>query len=271
MSPASVGSPPEELGRPFSAALAGNALLAWRAITRHRPFRIAAPIMILLGASAPALGEAFFFFVADHTRVELPASNIFLWTAGYALLLLPAAGRGVSCRHTSVFGALSPGSTTATVAGRFAGLYAAYCSVCLLLVLLAAVAEAVILNGPVGPLLIACLPQLALGSVLVAAVFLFSQAGGALFTAACGVLWFVLATQKCAVLAAVADGPWRVLSQVALAWLPDLGLLRVSPDVIRPQQLAQMIGYAALFVALYLLLAVFRVRFSWRRPRGSTS
>ena len=52
------------------------------------------------------------------------------------------------------------------------------------------------------------------------------------------------------------------------AWLPDFGLLRVSPDASRPTELVLLAGYAALFVGFYLLLAVLLVRLSWRRQRG---
>lgn len=260
----SAVSPAREALPGFPAAFQANFLLAWRAVTRNRPYRVAVSAMLALGVGAPALANAFLFFVADHTRVELLASNIFLWSAGFSLLLLPTPAQRISCRGVSSMGVLAPASAAAVVLGRFAGLYAAYLGVSLLLVLLAVVGNMWLPAGTAGPLLATCFPQVALGSILVAGVFLFSQAGGALFTSACGVLLFVLATQKGALLASCGVGLMRSVLAVALVWLPDFGLFRISPEVVFPAELA---GYAAVLTGLYLLLAILRVRVSWRRLR----
>ena len=159
------------------------------------------------------------------------------------------------------------------VAGHFAGFLAAFLAVVAVVLILVQPVEWFFFSGQAasrpGPALV----QAVLGAVLISGVILFAQAGGVLFTSACGVIWFLLGTQKPALLERLAPSGCSWLVSACFSWLPDFTLLQIDPRTVTPGTTAATgVGprmvYASLLVALNLTLAALLAHRTRRRSRG---
>jgi len=226
--------------------------------------------MVALGLAGPLLASSFFFFEEDHTRAEMLASNIFLWSFAYAFLLLPPMACRTSGRSPEVFSSLAPAPPEAVVVGRYLGRLAAYVGVALPLLGIALLTEWFGFSGHVGLLLPSTVLQLSLGALLISSIELFAQVGGVLLTSLFALLWFLLGTQKGAILNALEPTFGVPVVSVGLCWLPDFVLLQIGtrPDAAsgsRWPEAGLLLLYSWLFVGLYLTLASCLLRVRWGR------
>lgn len=239
---------------------------------RNRAFRVVGGLIIGLGLAGPLLASSFFFFEEDHTRAEMLASNVFLWSFVFAFLLLPPMACRTSGHTTPVFNSLTPAWPESVVLGRFLGRLAGYLVVALPPLVVAFMTEWIGYSGRVALLLSLTVLQLSLGALLISGVELFAQVGGVLLTSLLALLWFLLGTQKEAILDALGSILGQPVGAVGLCWLPDFVLLQIGGPSDPSSGsggpgLGSVLLYSLLFVCFNLALASLVLRVRWGRTR----
>ncbi len=233
----------------------GSAIIGWRAVLRANSFRWCALGGIALATLSGCFFAGFLVFEDKHTRVELVASTLHLWTVVCICLVVPPRLVAIARRRGEEGGVFDPNIMFLDVAVRGLGVFAAYAMTTAALAVAGWIGISAS-GGQAPGLLHVTAAELLFGGILLSGAIAVSQIGTALATTCVTVGWLLLGTAK-----HLGDpGPLRW----AVAWVPDFALLQPTVD---SDTSVWTIAYGGLLIALYIAAGATLARIrSARRP-----
>lgn len=215
--------------------------LAWRAVMRAPSFRWCALGGAVLATLSGSLLHGFLVFEDRHSRVELVASTLHLWTVVCGCLIVPPRLFLLGRRRGEESGVFDPNIPFVDVTARGTGVFLAYATATALLGVAGWIAIVATGGDPSGLAAVAA-AELLFGAVLLSGALALSQIGTTLSATAATVAWFILGTIK----HTAGDGG---AVRWAAAWIPDFVLLQPTVD---SDTSPWTIAYGGALIALHL-------------------